>query len=97
VERVGGLRQDDKHLKSLILEANPRPRFSVTNSSDSDAGEMARQLIAAIGPLLLNDRLVALSSTAPGIDTVARLEPLGNGRFQIETPTGNNPPVGEVA
>ncbi|MBK6351014.1 MAG: hypothetical protein V9E93_06490 [Steroidobacteraceae bacterium] len=69
----------------------------MTNSSDSDAGEMARQLIAAIGPLLLNDRLVALSSTAPGIDTVARLEPLGNGRFQIETPTGNNPPVGEVA
>jgi hypothetical protein len=112
----------------------PGDRFGVivlTNSSDGDAGEIARQLIAAVGPLfakaavkpssiawdpgwarfqgvyrnrsadisivLLNNRLVALNSTAPGIDAVARLEPLGNGRFQIETPTGNNPPVGEVA
>jgi len=112
----------------------PDDRFGVivlTNSSDGDAGEIARQLIAAVGPLfakaaakpagvawdpgwarfqgvyrnrsadisivLLNNRLVALNSTAPGIDTVARLEPLGNGRFRIETPTGNNPPVGEVA
>jgi D-alanyl-D-alanine carboxypeptidase len=112
----------------------PGDRFGVivlTNTNDSDPGEIARQLIAAVGPvfakaavkpvgvawdpgwarfqgvyrnrsndisiILLNDRLAVLSSTAPGVDTVARLEPLGNGRFRIEAPTGNNPPVGEVA
>lgn len=116
----------------------PGEKFGVivlTNASDSDPGEIARQLIAAVGPVfaktavkpavksadvawdpswarfqgvyrnrsndisivLLNDRLVALSSTAPGIDLVARLEPLGNGRFRIEAATGNNPPLGEVA
>jgi CubicO group peptidase (beta-lactamase class C family) len=103
----------------------------LTNTNDSDPGQIARQLIEAVGPLfakaaappagvawdpgwarfqgvyrnrsndisivLLNGRLVALSSTAPGVDNVTRLEPLGGGRFRIELATGNNPPLGEVA
>jgi CubicO group peptidase (beta-lactamase class C family) len=102
----------------------------LTNTIDSDPGDIARQLIAAVGPVfaktapkpaapawdpawarfqgiyrgdwsdtrvvLLADRLVMLASTAQNIDTPVRLEPLGNGRFRIEMPTGNSPPLGEV-
>lgn len=102
----------------------------LTNTTDSEPGEIARQLIAAVGPIfakaapkpagpawdpawarfqglyrsassdmrviLLADRLVALPSTAQNIDTPVRLQPLGNGRFRIEMPTGNNPPLGET-
>jgi CubicO group peptidase (beta-lactamase class C family) len=112
----------------------PAEKFGVivlTNTQDSEPAEIARQLIAAVGPVLakaasappavqwdpawarfqgvyrnrsndisivmLNNRLVALSSTATGIDGATRLEPLGNGRFRIEAPTGSNPPLGEVA
>jgi CubicO group peptidase (beta-lactamase class C family) len=102
----------------------------LTNTTDSESGQIARQLIEAVGPVfakaavkpgavawdpswarfqgvyrnrsnditivLMNGRLVALSSTAPGVDQVTRLEPLGGGRFRIEQTTGNNPPLGEV-
>jgi CubicO group peptidase (beta-lactamase class C family) len=111
---------------------HPGEKFGLivlTNTSDSDPGEIARQLITAVGPMfekrapkpataawdpswarfqgvyrnrsndfsiiLLNDRLVMLGSTAPGIDAAARLEPLGNGRFRLEAASGGLP-IGEV-
>lgn len=108
----------------------PGEKFGVivlTNSGDSEVGEIARQLIAAVGPaavkasaamlpakvawdpawarfegvyrsrsndmsiVLQNDRLVALASTAPGIEAAVKLEPLGGGRFRFDAPTGGAP------
>lgn len=99
----------------------------LTNTGDSESGDIARQLIAAVGPsvakatsatstssvawdpawsrfqgvyrnrsndiavVLMNDRLVALFSGAPNTDAAVRLEPLGNGHFRLEAPTGNMP------
>lgn len=112
----------------------PGEKFGVivlTNSADSEVGEIARQLIAAIGPaaakasagaqpakvawdpawarfqgvyrgrsndmsiVVQNGRLVALSSAATGVDAAVRLEPLGDGRFRFDAPTGS-PPAGET-
>ncbi|MGL6043597.1 MAG: serine hydrolase domain-containing protein, partial [Sandaracinobacteroides sp.] len=110
----------------------PADRFGVivlTNTQDSEPGEIARQLIAAVGPViakavpkpatvawdpawarfegvyrnrsndlavvLLNDRLVLLPNTAPGIEAVGKLEPLGGGRFRLDAPTGGTA-IGEV-
>jgi D-alanyl-D-alanine carboxypeptidase len=102
----------------------------LTNTGDSDVGDIARQLIATVGPavvkaasanpavaawdpawarfqgvyrnrsndvaiVVMNRRLVALFSGMPNTDSALKLEPLGNGRFRLDAPTGN-PPVGEV-
>ncbi len=45
--------------------------------------------------VLLNDRLALLPSTAPGIDGALKLDPMGNGRFRPEAPTGAQP-IGEA-
>jgi CubicO group peptidase (beta-lactamase class C family) len=45
--------------------------------------------------VLLNQRLVLISSTAPNLDNPVRLEPLGNGVFRFVAPTGGGP-VGET-
>jgi CubicO group peptidase (beta-lactamase class C family) len=45
--------------------------------------------------VLLNQRLVLISSTAPNLDAPVRLEPLGNGMFRFVAPTGGGP-VGET-
>jgi CubicO group peptidase (beta-lactamase class C family) len=45
--------------------------------------------------VMLNQRLVLLGATAAGIEAATRLEPLGHGRFRLDSATGG-PPVGEV-
>jgi CubicO group peptidase (beta-lactamase class C family) len=45
--------------------------------------------------VLLNQRLVAFSRSAPNLDAISTLEPIGDGRFRLVLPTGGGP-VGEV-
>ena len=45
--------------------------------------------------VLLNQRLVLITPSAPNVDDPVRLEPIGNGLFRYVAPTGGGP-VGEV-
>jgi CubicO group peptidase (beta-lactamase class C family) len=45
--------------------------------------------------VLLNNRLVSMSPNAANLDNVVTLEPLGDGRFRMISPSGGGP-VGEV-
>jgi hypothetical protein len=45
--------------------------------------------------VLLNQRLVLITPSAPNLDDPIRLEPIGNGLFRYVAPTGGGP-VGEV-
>jgi hypothetical protein len=45
--------------------------------------------------VLLNQRLVLISPSAPNLDNPVRLEPLGNGVFRYTAPVGGGP-VGET-
>jgi CubicO group peptidase (beta-lactamase class C family) len=102
----------------------------LTNTNDSNPGDIARQLMNTVGEavaratatkprvvawdpswaryaglyrgrggdthvVLLNQRLVLVSPTAPNVDNPTTLEPLGGGRFRFIAPGGGGP-VGEV-
>jgi D-alanyl-D-alanine carboxypeptidase len=102
----------------------------LTNTNDSNPGDIARQLMSTVGEavarasatapkvvawdpswgrfaglyrgrggdthvVLLNQRLVMISPTAPNVDNPTALEPLGGGRFRFIAPGGGGP-VGEV-
>ncbi len=45
--------------------------------------------------VLLNQRLVLITPSAPNLENPVRLEPIGEGRFRFVSPTGGGP-VGEV-
>jgi CubicO group peptidase (beta-lactamase class C family) len=102
----------------------------LTNTTDSNVGDVARQLMNTVGDavakasaqkpktlawdpswarfaglyrgrggdthvVLLNNRLVLMSPTAPNLDNQVTLEPIGEGRFRFTSPSGGGP-VGEV-
>jgi D-alanyl-D-alanine carboxypeptidase len=102
----------------------------LTNTNDSNPGEIARQLISTVGEavakasvqkpktiawdpswarfaglyrgrfgdsqvVMLNQKLVIITPTAPNLDNPVALEPLGDNRFRYVAPNGGGP-VGEV-
>ena len=102
----------------------------LTNTNDSNPGDIARQLMSTVGAavakaaaekpkvvawdpswarfaglyrgrfgdsqvVLLNQRLVIITPTAPNLDNPITLEPLGEGRFRYVAPNGGGP-VGEI-
>jgi hypothetical protein len=105
----------------------------LTNTNDSNPGDIARQLMTTVGDavakasavvaqkpktvawdptwarfaglyrgrggdtqvVLLNNRLVAISPNATNLDNVTNLEPVGEGRFRMVSPSGGGP-VGEI-